>query len=1042
MTNESIVSFFAAEISTELTSNGLTPSDLQVSLKYKSVTVFNSTGDFDHEILKVHIAADLDIESHLIIVSVIPNGRRHLLDTSHLIFSASLISDTSHIADLRRTSLTSSVASFLQNGYGGSAQSSFVQPIIQVQATYTDANAETNNAAIEAQNSNVVLEDMQLALSSEVDPADVGVFNDAEQILVVYAPPPPPPDAPPAPQLGLLASSVSYRIQNGRFVTVVPTVPTDREESLNFCTTEYGGTLAVLETATDFYHVRQTLTDSRLASDNHTKFWMGGQKICVGTNADVCLWKWDRGGLIGNHYRFQAWVNEGETNEKCSYLTDAGWFGTICDDADVGAFVCDLTTPPSPPPPFAFGAAPPPPQFVRDDHFICPNPSVDTTTENGVIRISITFFRSNETITPVTSWTFDPDRVSSDAENYFPLGQHSDQMFHAVDFEGVCVQEDGVSFNGTRHDVPLCGSTHFWEVTHFFDDTQSRCPHKYVAQNSQRYGELRALQLDDGTPAITHDGTLYNFKLTWTIFVMEFALIDSSTITQRVTPFQNDIDIAETVSVSILIDGGILSPDVLVEMRSLFAQRSSESNAVVTFGISGYVRQTLTEQRIHIGDINRPTFTGANVDSVSCENVLFSIREYNIDFDDLPMSIQRRTIDSGDIKWIRYDIDSTCDVSFTAENTLTGYNIRVPSLDFSYQLQANSTDSSEFKDVGSGGTFSFEISFMVEPPQESTILLEIDGMLKTLPENKISAVENGTLAIEDMVSEAVEKTTNSVAWSERIAFHVRLSDPEQRYRMRLVPIFLMFTAHVGSDSVFTTGEFAYDHVTQNNKKNETFCGISTATAAAILEIDNDKLTWATNNLNTLLSGVEVMSTNDIAAFTGINAQTSFAVNDTSGGFAIPVRNTLRLPSGQAGGFSIQMCAVTELVPMPFFPNGTNSSGSVFPGRRLAAIETAPFTYISADAAPPHSQSMSLYLQPPQRSHVILGDEHMIASVNGVNNVRITETHNRDRYFISDVEILIFFMLGIIGAIVIGVIIMAPLLCQSRSTIKMQSKLPV
>lgn len=942
---------------------GLVPTSIQVSVKYRSVASFNTTADIDVDLLKAHIAADLGLDPNLISLEVANAKRRHLLLFVRN-FQVRVLAIDQPGAISQSPSLEQSLGNFFLATNENFSLNLHVEPVVEFVATFEDDGEDTNNAGIDALNANALMEDMELDLSAQADTEGQGVSNDAEEFFFVMAPPPPPPDAPSSPTIPDPPATVSYQIQNGRFVTVVPTEIKSRQQASEMCSSEYGGTLAIVESALDYYHVKQMFEDAQLVSDGHTKFWIGAQKICVGSNNDVCLWKWDRGGLVGSAYAFSSWSTEGAQSQTCSYTTNTNWFGTDCDDATVTAFVCDLTVPPSPPPPFAFGAAPPPPQFVRDENFVCPDPSVDTTTSGGLVTITVTFYRTNETSSPVTSWTFDSNRVSSDPDPFFPAGTFSGAMFHAVDFEGVCTENGQGSFNGSHVSVPLCGDSHFWTVSHEVDTSQPRCPNRYTATISKRYGELRAMQLDDGSSAITHDGNAYNFKLTWTLFVFEFAQIDSKTIVQHITPFPNEIDITETVSVAILVDGGILNPDVLVEMHSLLSERSGEDEGTTTFGINGYVRQTPTSQQIRIGEIQRPTFSGSNLDSVSCNDVTLSIEQEGVAFGDLPESIRRRTLDSGDITWVKYEIQSACTVSFTPINPLNGFKVNIPSLSFAYQLQSNTIDSNVFRNVGSGGTFAFEASFTVEPPKDSTISLVLEGYIKSLGETNITSVESGTMEMEDLISTAPMKSTESVAWSERIAFHIQLADAEQRTRMRLQPVFLMFTAHLVDPEDLSTGDFSYNHVTQSSLEDETFCNLNTANAAAILEVDDGHQNWANNNLKAELSGLDIIYRNEIPTFTGITNQVNYHVNDTTGGFAVPLRNTLRLPTGEAGGFSLRMCAVTELVPLAV------ESG---PQRKLLVIETTPFNYVSEDTSPPHSQRLMAYFEPPSNMHQILND---------------------------------------------------------------------
>lgn len=292
--------------------------------------------------------------------------------------------------------------------------------------------------------------------------------------------------------------------------------------------------------------------------------------------------------------------------------------------------------------------------------------------------------------------------------------------------------------------------------------------------------------------------------------------------------------------------------------------------------------------------------------------------------------------------------------------------MNVPSLSFSYQLQSNTIeDQVTFRDVGSGGTFAFEAIFTVEPPKDATIELVLEGDIKSLGETNISYVETGTMGIEDLVSTAPSKQTESVAWSERIAFHVRLADPEQRTRMWLKPVFMMFTAHLNDPQQLNTGDFSYDHVTSSTLRDTTFCDLDTANAAAILQVDDGHQDWANNDLKTELSGIDLLIKDEIDMFTGITNQLNFHVNDTSGGFAVPLRNTLRLPSGEAGGFSLRMCAVTELVPRPLAESAR---------RHLLVVQSSPFPYANEETPPPHAQQLMAFFEPPSLMNLVNGDD--------------------------------------------------------------------
>jgi len=64
------------------------------------------------------------------------------------------------------------------------------------------------------------------------------------------------------------------------------------------------------------------------------------------------------------------------------------------------------------------------------------------------------------------------------------------------------------------------------------------------------------------------------------------------------------------------------------------------------------------------------------------------------------------------------------------------------------------------------------------------------------------------------------------------------------------------------------------------------------------------------------------------AFSGISHPGGLAVADDSGGYAVFVKNAMRLPTGEGGGFSLRFCSIAEL------------SMSQSSGRKLVWLETA------------------------------------------------------------------------------------------------------
>ena len=337
-------------------------------------------------------------------------------------------------------------------------------------------------------------------------------------------------------------------------------------------------------------------------------------------------------------------------------------------------------------------------------------------------------------------------------------------------------------------------------------------------------------------------------------------------------------------------------------------------------------------QHIRLEGVAPSMISDPNINSYHCEPPTWIETASGLQYAELPPSIQARSSNSGILNWTKTEIGIACSLNFTSSGADGSLSALAGLATFEYSMES-STDMLQYTEITDASelpSFSYSFSFITRPGGSVSTDLSLVGRLISLNNSHIDQVESGTQDMQWLISENDHSLVDGlISWSERVAFRVQLADENQRSFVRLKPLFVMIAAHEMADQATSlTSNFTFDYL-DTNLVGTSFCSMLTASAAARLSIANESVSWASQNLANAIGGMQTISGDSVLAFSGIEAQDGLVVEDASGGFAVPIRNSMRLPSGEGGGFSLRLCAVTELVHIP-----TSR-------RRLVWLETSP-----------------------------------------------------------------------------------------------------
>jgi hypothetical protein len=737
------------------------------------------------------------------------------------------------------------------------------------------SSANTNNtlAGVLAQNAFVALQALAEPYNATISRSETPVVDSIDEAVTVTAPPPPPPDAPTTPI----------------FVAVKPATPTNYDDANAFCVTTYGSNLAVSRTGDEDHHIGQAVQLLSGISDSD-KFW-------IGLRHDGNNWIWANGGALGGLYKWSGFNASGvaESSGYCGYRRSEGdWFSETCSAALTG-FVCDLREAPAPPPPHIYASPPPPPaRALSTDAFACPHPQVTASADaaSGELVIEILTRKASNadsSTTPFTSITFDSTLTNLEYGEYMDENGHFNvSLFGSEDFDGVCGQNSVPSYElhdtGFNHGV--C-TQHNWERAQTTDaDTSGACDTIQTTTFTGRYADLRQVERRDGARAVMFTQTDDVLNLAGNVFVVE---LGSSNQTARYSAFPFSASYSRGLSASATREDETLYAATQTAVVAAVVEPNTRSFNT-TFEL--YARRRSSDSTPTLS-LDTPTLTGSGSENSTCSIVSETTGASGLSFAQLPPSLRTLTLEGdADNRWDLYLITARCVLASLDEGD---------DFDVTFSSGYDMIHSSGASNLGS---VEIRLAGIMSLDRNERLELVFTSALLGFNESVLSDIHGSGTSLESLPRDAfsVRAPDSSVLWGQTAVFAFELADPSWGDVFDLKVATAVLSAH----TELPTGASIESSYRYLNATLETdFCALSTAVAAFAIPSDDERLDWADSSLQTVIGGLS-NPPHALSTLSGSHFVTS------SRGLAFPVRHVLRLPTGEGGGFFLQMCVVIDL----------------------------------------------------------------------------------------------------------------------------------
>lgn len=334
-----------------------------------------------------------------------------------------------------------------------------------------------------------------------------------------------------------------------------------------------------------------------------------------------------------------------------------------------------------------------------------------------------------------------------------------------------------------------------------------------------------------------------------------------------------------------------------------------------------------------------------------------------------------------DYYWMPYDMTVQCTVtSSTATPATSALAVPSTTISIDYAIADKDRVITDIQ-VGSRPFITFNTYFTLPALTQKQQAFPLVGRVVELQE---STIDNTVATLSEIIYNNENNDVASkhrFAYSQALAFKVQLEDMATRAQWQLRPALALLTAFNdggSSPSVGTQSDIVstYTAFGGSKKLDVDFCGLNRADLVAAFAfvdgagagaidglstpvITNGQIAdlgrWGnmeqglTSGLNSRLaqliqanaySTVNVFQGNifSTAANTGTDAGQArvFNVPDATGGFAIPLRNRLRV-NGQIGTYSIKFCALVEVAPYNATARG--SWYPLYPTKAAALADT-------------------------------------------------------------------------------------------------------
>lgn len=319
---------------------------------------------------------------------------------------------------------------------------------------------------------------------------------------------------------------------------------------------------------------------------------------------------------------------------------------------------------------------------------------------------------------------------------------------------------------------------------------------------------------------------------------------------------------------------------------------------------------------------------------------------------------------AGEGQWLAYRVSVSCSV--TAASPPGANEVwRLPASEVRITYGLRSTNGSLVTDAQEPPFSAFALQYISAPAVvREEVVLPLAGSVIHLDERTARAA-----TLTDVL-EANENNDASVqtrfAYSNALAFRVRLANQADQAAWSVQSMLSLLVAT--RSSALPSG---WTRMNSTKPLTTSWCGLGDEDTVALLAIRGDTPpkqwpTQATSALDGHIMQLLQIAYEDNAITDGLELQGDLwngtgarplVVTDTSGGFALPMRNRLRIASA-AGTYGVRMCSIVRLTPYraaaaggwyPLYP--TSRSAAAVSNSGVRSVAVGAVKYYMPNSAP-------------------------------------------------------------------------------------------
>lgn len=430
------------------------------------------------------------------------------------------------------------------------------------------------------------------------------------------------------------------------------------------------------------------------------------------------------------------------------------------------------------------------------------------------------------------------------------------------------------------------------------------------------------------------------------------------TFTKRVNEHTYLMEISVGGAVVVPIDGGAMLPPMIIRTMGNTLDRVSADTVEVVWRLSGYVKQPATS----VGGASivfDPEFMQtAAVQMFSPASFQVTCQPFTADINSsstyscsqpscgttpqakLPTYVLRGFNPaslSQPFMWLVYDMRVRCRITDTTGPALLDeWSVPASEVRVHYGLR-DTTQNQMVTDIFEPPFVTFTTSFTVAGVDASTVALDMVGSVFEIEETSTAAD-----TLSDIVYSNEHNSVASLhrfAYSQALAFRVQIARPADRLMWEVRPQLIVLAVHgqplqnkspstdMLSSGVVLDTSFcgldrtdlmgAYVFVDSGGEGSMTFATVSGGVPAELSQVGTLQVAdIMTTSLRRMLAALVTNNnmTNSSLFRGGLgpshNDEGFFAVPDSEGGFAVPLRNRLSV-KGVVGGVSVTFCALVS-----------------------------------------------------------------------------------------------------------------------------------